>query len=63
MVTRIPMSVAGQQKLREELGRLERKDRIEVMKAIEVGRSSLVVVAALDFQIVHFILCSHLIRQ
>ena len=38
MVTRIPMSVAGQQKLREELGRLERKDRIEVMKAIEVAR-------------------------
>ena len=38
MVTRIPMSISGYQKLRDELGRLERKDRIEVMKAIEVAR-------------------------
>ena len=38
MVTRIPMSRTGQQKLRDELGRLERKDRLEVMKAIEVAR-------------------------
>lgn len=38
MVTRIPMSKSGHQKLRDELGRLERKDRIEVMKAIEVAR-------------------------
>ncbi len=32
------MSKTGYQKLRDELGRLERKDRIEVMKAIEVAR-------------------------
>jgi transcription elongation factor GreA len=32
------MSRTGHQKLRHELGRLERKDRIEVMKAIEVAR-------------------------
>ena len=38
MVTRIPMSQAGHRKLKEELSRLERKDRIEVMKAIEVAR-------------------------
>ena len=38
MVIRIPMSRTGHQKLRDELGRLERKDRIEVMKAIEVAR-------------------------
>ena len=38
MVTRIPMSKTGHQKLRDELTRLERKDRIEVMKAIEVAR-------------------------
>lgn len=38
MVIRIPMSKTGHQKLKEELGRLERKDRIEVMKAIEVAR-------------------------
>ena len=38
MVTRIPMSKTGHQNLRDELGRLERKDRIDVMKAIEVAR-------------------------
>ena len=38
MVVRIPMSKTGYQKLREELSRLERKDRIDVMKAIEVAR-------------------------
>lgn len=38
MVTRIPMSKTGYQKLRDELGKLERKDRIEVVKAIEVAR-------------------------
>ena len=38
MVIRITMSRTGHQKLRDELGRLERKDRIEVMKAIEVAR-------------------------
>lgn len=38
MVTRIPMSRNGHKKLKEELSRLERKDRIEVMKAIEVAR-------------------------
>ena len=32
------MSKTGYQKLRDELVRLERKDRIEVMKAIEVAR-------------------------
>ena len=32
------MSKTGHQNLRDELGRLERKDRIEVMKAIEVAR-------------------------
>ena len=38
MVIRNPMSRTGHRKLRDELGRLERKDRIEVMKAIEVAR-------------------------
>ena len=38
MVIRIPMSRTGHQKLKEELSRLERRDRIEVMKAIEVAR-------------------------
>ncbi|MEJ2032108.1 MAG: transcription elongation factor GreA [Deltaproteobacteria bacterium] len=38
MVERIPLSQAGYAKLREELTRLERKDRIEVIKAIEVAR-------------------------
>ncbi len=38
MVERVPMSKAGHDKLGEELRRLERKDRIEVVKAIEVAR-------------------------
>lgn len=38
MVERIPMSKSGNQKLREELGKLEKVDRIEVVKAIEVAR-------------------------
>ena len=38
MVERVHMSKTGQAKLREELIRLERKDRIEVIKAIEVAR-------------------------
>jgi len=38
MVERIPMSVKGNQKLKDELHRLERKDRHEVVSAIEVAR-------------------------
>lgn len=38
MVERIPMSKAGNKKLKEELARLEKVDRIEVVKAIEVAR-------------------------
>lgn len=38
MIERVPMSVAGHAKLRDELTRLESKDRIEVIKAIEVAR-------------------------
>ncbi|MDK9707903.1 MAG: transcription elongation factor GreA [Desulforhopalus sp.] len=38
MVTRIPMSKTGNQKLREELHRLERIERGVVVKAIEVAR-------------------------
>lgn len=38
MVKRIPMSKAGYDRLRGELVRLERKDRMEVIKAIEVAR-------------------------
>ncbi len=38
MVERVPMSKKGHAKLREELLRLERKERIEVIKAIEVAR-------------------------
>lgn len=38
MVERIPMSKMGNEKLRSELSRLERTDRIEVVKAIEVAR-------------------------
>lgn len=38
MVQRVPMSKTGYATLREELTRLERKDRIEVIKAIEVAR-------------------------
>ena len=39
MVERVPMSKTGHEKLGEELRRLERKDRIEVVKAIEVARA------------------------
>ena len=38
MVERIPMSKAGNQKLRDELSRLERIDRIEVVRSIETAR-------------------------
>ena len=38
MIERIPMSVRGNQKLRDELERLERVERHEVVKAIEVAR-------------------------
>lgn len=38
MVERIPISVSGQKKLKEELAKLERVDRPEVIKAIEVAR-------------------------
>lgn len=38
MVVRIPMSKTGNQKLRDELARLERFDRIDVVKAIETAR-------------------------
>ena len=38
MVERIPMSVSGNQRLKDELSRLEKVDRIEVVKAIEVAR-------------------------
>ena len=38
MVKRVPMSKTGHAKLREELERLEKHDRIEVIKAIEVAR-------------------------
>ncbi|SDP09666.1 transcription elongation factor GreA [Desulforhopalus singaporensis] len=38
MVERIPMSKSGNQNLREELQRLERVERGEVVKAIEVAR-------------------------
>lgn len=38
MVQRIPMSQTGFTRLKEELRRLERKDRIEVIKSIEVAR-------------------------
>lgn len=39
MVTRIPMSRAGYQRLRDELVRLERTERIDVINAIEVARA------------------------
>lgn len=39
MVERIPMSCAGNQKLRDELERLERVERHEIVKAIEVARA------------------------
>lgn len=38
MVQRIPMSKQGNQKLKDELRRLERVERLEVVKAIEVAR-------------------------
>ncbi|WP_136796676.1 MULTISPECIES: transcription elongation factor GreA [Desulfosediminicola] len=38
MVQRIPMSKAGNQRLRDELSRLEKVDRLEVVKSIEVAR-------------------------
>ncbi|MDH5299113.1 MAG: transcription elongation factor GreA [Desulfobulbaceae bacterium] len=38
MVERVPMTKKGHTRLREELNRLERKERIEVIKAIEVAR-------------------------
>lgn len=39
MVERVPMSNQGYQKLRDELQRLEKVDRPEVVKAIEVARA------------------------
>lgn len=38
MVSRIPMSRNGYKKLREELERLEKKERPDVVRAIEVAR-------------------------
>ncbi len=38
MVERIPMSIRGNQKLREELEHLERVERHAIVKAIEVAR-------------------------
>ena len=38
MVERIPMSVSGHKRLKEELTRLERVERPDVVKAIEVAR-------------------------
>jgi transcription elongation factor GreA len=39
MVQRVPMSTQGYQRLRDELQRLEKVDRLEVVKAIEVARA------------------------
>lgn len=39
MVERIPMSVTGSKQLREELERLERVERHEIIKAIETARA------------------------
>ncbi|MDH3392806.1 MAG: transcription elongation factor GreA [Desulfobulbaceae bacterium] len=39
MVVRVPMSVQGHERLRKELMRLERQERPEVIKAIEVARA------------------------
>ena len=39
MVSRIPMSKAGYQQLRNELDRLERVERPDVVRAIEVARA------------------------
>lgn len=38
MVERVPLSKTGHQKLRDELQRLERMERPEIVKAIEVAR-------------------------
>ncbi|MEN8188540.1 MAG: transcription elongation factor GreA [Thermodesulfobacteriota bacterium] len=38
MVERIPMSTRGHQRLKKELGRLEKVERYDVVKAIEVAR-------------------------
>lgn len=38
MVERIPMSVAGNKKMKEELEHLERVERLDVVKAIETAR-------------------------
>ena len=37
MVLRVPMSKAGHLKLKDELNRLQKKDRIEVIRSIEVA--------------------------
>ena len=39
MVSRIPMSRAGHKKLREELERLKKKERPDVVRAIEIARA------------------------
>lgn len=39
MVQRIPMSLTGNKNLREELDRLERVERPEIVRAIEVARA------------------------
>ena len=39
MIERIPMSQTGQQQLRDELERLERVERHEIVRAIEVARA------------------------
>ena len=39
MVQRVPMSKTGHQRLREELTRLERVERIEIIRSIEVARA------------------------
>ena len=39
MVERIPMSLTGNQQLRDELERLERVERPEIVKAIETARA------------------------
>ncbi len=39
MVSRIPMSRAGYKHLREELERLKKKDRPDVVRAIEIARA------------------------
>jgi transcription elongation factor GreA len=39
MIERIPMSMTGNKRLREELERLERTERPDIVKAIEVARA------------------------